>query len=209
MIVINVANQHMHCKTVVNGIVEGSQEFVKFKFNFADTDWEGLTIFAQFIQNGIGYNQYLDEENCVFLPTEIKRGVCTLALYGTGQRTIGTSNSITFQILPNAIIHDANSTELTESLYQQIMSRIDSIVVGSGVQGEKGDKGDKGDKGEPFRYEDFTPEQLLSLETLASLVNALHNTDGEMHSISLGAANIAKLTDEQLEIIASKNINLQ
>ena len=31
-------------------------------------------------------------------------------------------------------------------------------------KGEKGEKGDKGDKGDPFRHEDFTAEQLLSLK---------------------------------------------
>ena len=39
-----------------------------------------------------------------------------------------------------------------------------------GIQGERGqpglqgDKGEPGEKGEPFRYEDFTPEQLLALK---------------------------------------------
>lgn len=33
-----------------------------------------------------------------------------------------------------------------------------------GRNGEKGDKGDKGEKGDPFKYSDFTPEQLESLK---------------------------------------------
>ena len=33
-----------------------------------------------------------------------------------------------------------------------------------GEQGERGEKGENGEKGEPFLFEDFTPEQLLSLK---------------------------------------------
>lgn len=33
-----------------------------------------------------------------------------------------------------------------------------------GIQGERGAKGEKGNRGEPFRYEDFTEEQLLLLK---------------------------------------------
>ena len=36
-------------------------------------------------------------------------------------------------------------------------------IKGAGPQGEKGDPGEKGEKGDPFRFEDFTEEQLDSL----------------------------------------------
>lgn len=32
--------------------------------------------FAQFMQNGVAYNQYLDEENSAYLPPEIGVGTC-------------------------------------------------------------------------------------------------------------------------------------
>ena len=44
------------------------------------------------------------------------------------------------------------------------MSRqMQEIVIGN-VKGPKGDTGLTGPQGEPFKYEDFTPEQLESLK---------------------------------------------
>lgn len=50
----------------------------------------------------------------------------------------------------------------------------------------------------------------LSEESLASLVNALSDNSGldTTYTVTLGATNIAKLTEEQLAIVAAKNINL-
>ena len=50
----------------------------------------------------------------------------------------------------------------------------------------------------------------LSEESLASLVNALSNNSGleTTYTVTLGADNIAKLTEEQLALVAAKNINL-
>lgn len=38
------------------------------------------------------------------------------------------------------------------------------INIDIGIPGRKGDDGKKGDKGDPFRYEDFTPDQLEALK---------------------------------------------
>ena len=40
----------------------------------------------------------------------------------------------------------------------------DNINISIGIPGRKGDDGKKGDKGDPFRYEDFTPNQLEALK---------------------------------------------
>lgn len=40
----------------------------------------------------------------------------------------------------------------------------DNINISIGIPGRKGDDGKKGDKGDPFRYEDFTPDQLEALK---------------------------------------------
>ncbi|WP_155800133.1 collagen-like protein [Bergeyella zoohelcum] len=49
--------------------------------------------------------------------------------------------------------------------YDEIFVRTEQGPKGEqGIQGERGAKGEKGDRGEPFRYEDFTEEQLLFLK---------------------------------------------
>ena len=56
-----------------------------------------------------------------------------------------------------------------------------------GEQGPRGEQGPKGDKGDPFRYEDFTPEQLT----------ALKGPKGDKGEDGLSAFNIAQLNGFQ------------
>ena len=88
-ILVNVINQKMVMSSCNNELVAGSQQFVKFRFNL-DEDWKDLVSFAQFRQGENAYNQYLDEDNCAYLPPEIGVGTCTLMLYGSNNATIGT-----------------------------------------------------------------------------------------------------------------------
>lgn len=126
-ILINVVNQKMYMSSTMEGLVAGSQQFVKFQFNLTD-EWDGLLTFAQFRQSGKAYNQYLDEDNCVYLPPEIGVGTCTLMLYGSHDTTIGTTNYLTLHIDENILISDADSTEISESLYNQLVTKINAIT---------------------------------------------------------------------------------
>ena len=130
-IIINVIDQRMRVQSNKDGIVAGSQQFVKFKFNLSQ-EWDGLMVFAQFQQNGAAYNQYLDDENSVFLPAEIAAGTCTLMLYGSGGTTIGTTNYLTLEINKNILVSDASSTDISESLYNQLVAKINALEVGGG-----------------------------------------------------------------------------
>lgn len=96
-ILINVSNQKLKIVNNLNNIISGTQKFVKLIFELG-SDWDGLLTFAQFMQNGVSYNQYLDEENSVYLPTEIQPGTCTVMLYGSNEEVIGTTNYLTFTI---------------------------------------------------------------------------------------------------------------
>ena len=123
-IYINVVNQTLHVTSSLEYIVEGSQNFVRFRFGL-DDEWSTLTTFAQFAQNGVAYNVYLDEDNCVYLPAEIVCGKCTLMLYGTGSdNVIATSNYLTLTISGNIMVTDAQSTEITPSLYEQLVAMV-------------------------------------------------------------------------------------
>ena len=125
-ILVNVVGQKMYVSSTMDGIVAGSQNFVKFRFNLTD-DWDGLMTFAQFRQGGNAYNQYLDEENSVFLPAEIGMGTCTLMLYGTGDTVRGTTNYLTLKVDKNILVSDATSTEISQSLYDQLVARVNAL----------------------------------------------------------------------------------
>lgn len=109
------------------GVVSGSQEFVKFKFILGE-EWDGLLTFAQFSQDGVAYNAYLDEDNCVFLPPEIHGGICTLMLYGADGTIKATTNYLTLKVESSALISDASSTDISQSLYDQLVERINRII---------------------------------------------------------------------------------
>lgn len=123
-IAIDVIDQKLRLKTdkKVGRLVSGTQEFVRFVFNLT-SDWDGLSVLAQFNQGGVAYNQYLDSEHGAFLPAEIKAGSVTLMLYGTGGTTIGTTNYLTFQIDKDIFVTDANSTDISQSLYTQLVNQ--------------------------------------------------------------------------------------
>ena len=125
-ILINVTNQRLTGMQSLNNFVEGSNNFVQFVFNL-DEQWQGLTTFAQFIQDGHTYNKYLDGQNSVTLPPEISEGTAILLLYGTGNGTIGTTNSLTLTINASNMISDIQSTAITPSLYEQLVNQVNAL----------------------------------------------------------------------------------
>ena len=128
-ILVNVVNQRLKIATNQLEYVSGTQRFVKFTFNFLDSSWGDLTTLAQFTQGDQSYNSYLDEDNSVYLPAEIKAGKCTLMIYGTGGTVIGPSNSIELTINESGFVSDASSTEITQTLYQQLVDRVTEYTI--------------------------------------------------------------------------------
>lgn len=121
-ILVNVVGQKMYVSSTMSCIVDGSRNFVKFRFNLSE-DWDGLQVKAQFKQNGTVYHRILDDENSVFLPSEIVAGTCTLMLTGSSNTFVfGTSNYLTLKIEKN--------------IYQPSTGSGDSSgTIGSGSQG--------------------------------------------------------------------------
>lgn len=120
-ILVNVINQKLKIKANTKRLISGTQKFIRFEFSLDDA-WDNLLVFAQFIQNGKAYNDYLDENNSVYLPPEIKDGKFDVLLYGSGSSTIATTNYLTFEVDKNILIPDAQSTEITESLYNKLVN---------------------------------------------------------------------------------------
>lgn len=137
-IFINVEDQKMHDISSIEELVSGSQNFVRFTFNLGK-EWDNLLTFAQFRQNDKAYNQYLDEDGSVYLPAEIKAGIFTLMLYGSNDKTIATTNYLTFRVNENNLISDAQSTEISESLYNQLVTKINAIIHGEYITSSGGE----------------------------------------------------------------------
>lgn len=127
-IYVNVVNQKLRIATNVKSFVSGSQNFVRFYFNLTE-DWDDLSPFAQFCQNDLAYNVFLDDEHSVHLPPEITDGVCTMALYGFSGERRATTSCVQFTVEKNIIIVDENSTEVSQSLYDQLVKKVNDICT--------------------------------------------------------------------------------
>lgn len=125
-ILVDVVNQRLQTATNLTSFIAGTQEFIRFVFNL-DSDWDNLLTFAQFTQNGVSYNQYLDEENGACLPSEIEAGTCTLTLFGSYENKKATTNHLTLEITENNLVSDGNSTQITLTLYEQLASEVHSL----------------------------------------------------------------------------------
>lgn len=122
-ILINVLGQKLKVVTNLKVLVAESQQFIRFKFNLED-EWDPLTTFVQFGQAGHAYNVYLDTECSAYLPSEIVPGKMTMVLYGTGGDVRGTTNYLTFDVEDYILVRDAESTEISQSLYDQMINRV-------------------------------------------------------------------------------------
>lgn len=125
-IFVNVTNQKLSITSSFCNVVSGSHNFVKFKFVLGE-EWDGLLSFAQFIQNGVTYNSYLDSDKTVFMPPEIKAGVCQLTLYGTNEGIVATTNRLELKVDEGGIVVDANSVDITPTLYEQLIAKFNKL----------------------------------------------------------------------------------
>lgn len=125
-IFVNVTNQKLNITSSLCNVVAGSQKFVKFKFVIGE-EWNGLLSFAQFVQNGLTYNVYLDSDNSVYLPSEIKAGFCWMTLCGTDGVVVATTNRVEFRVAEGGVVVDAHSIDITPTLYEQLVEKFNKL----------------------------------------------------------------------------------
>lgn len=120
---VNVTNQKLKVATNQKTFVAGTQEFIRFVFNLQQ-DWNNLLVYAQFTQYGKSYKVYLDSENSVYLPPEVKDGNCVLVLRGTKGNTIAVTEPLQLNVSPNPAEGEAGSTGITLTLYEQLVNSV-------------------------------------------------------------------------------------
>ncbi len=87
-ILVTVEGQKMKIATNQRRHIEGSKQFVRFRFDLSE-EWRDMIIFANFVQGNVLYPVQLDSTACAYLPSEVKEGNCLLVLYGgtSGKQT--------------------------------------------------------------------------------------------------------------------------
>ena len=121
---IKIFVEHQKLKLVEkNPIWSETQKFVEFNFKFTP-EWEDLLVFTQFTQNGESYNIYLNDNNSAYLPAEIVDGEVSVILCGTKGDTKATTSSLSFIINSSELSEDGKSTIITQTLYEQLVNRI-------------------------------------------------------------------------------------
>lgn len=105
-IMVNVINQKLKVATNTKNFVSGTHNFIRFYFNLT-SDWDNLSVNAQFSQDGITYNKKLDAENSVYLPSEIKAGKCALTLSGSGGNVIAATDTVILTFAENFVVSDS------------------------------------------------------------------------------------------------------
>ena len=126
-IYIDISGQKLAVNPQDINIVDGTQDFIRFVFH-TDGEWSGLNIVAHFMQVDQVYKRTLNEDMSVMLPSEITSGGFTLALCGSGDKTIATSNYLTFRVYKEIFLANEQSTEITPSLYNQLVDKVNSIA---------------------------------------------------------------------------------
>ena len=135
-IIVNVSHQRLRIANDLKTLVAGTQRFIRFVFKLPN-EWSNLKVFAQFTQDGNGYNIYLDENNAVYLPSQIRSGTCTLMLYGTAPSNVpiddetvyirATTNILSFTIQPNMLVEGVESTDINPTLYDQLVAQFEEL----------------------------------------------------------------------------------
>lgn len=120
-LLIDVDNQKLRLSTNKKNIVADTQQFIKLTFRLSN-DWNTLTTFVRFIQDNKYYDVYLDSNNSVYVPHEIKSGECYIGLYGTNGTIIATSEHLKFNVVDsiisniNNIIYATKDTALSKKV---------------------------------------------------------------------------------------------
>lgn len=124
-------NTQVLARTDSNTLASNSRQVHQCSFDFS-SEWDGMEKIATFKKNGIVYNVMLDNDACI-VPNEVlideKYSVFAVAVYGTnGTKTI-TSTAVIIPVQGGSNT-DGVETEITPSMFEQIMGKILEIEQG-------------------------------------------------------------------------------
>lgn len=137
-ILVIVDGQRLKLAANQSHYIEGSNQFVKFRFDLSD-EWKELAAHVQFIQNGKPYGQILDGEwnnKYAFLPNGIVEGECKMVLWGSNGDVRATTNYITLIIDKDISTANTLSENINRTDYEKALADLKSYVANGGTTEE-------------------------------------------------------------------------
>lgn len=121
-ILVNVLHQKLKVQTNYKTVVEGTNNFIRFVFNFSD-DWDDMAKVALFNQDTVTYAKPLSSDDSVYLPSEIVSGDFALTVQGTRDTTVATTNVLSMHADRHTPMSD-DAASLPDSTYERITLKI-------------------------------------------------------------------------------------
>lgn len=121
---VSVIGQRLSFNSNAMKIVSGSKNFVRFVFSFT-ADWDSLSTYAQFIQDGSSYIVEVGDDKACYLPDVIVDGECTLSLRGiggAGGSVIATTNPLTFNVTKSNYREDGS-----EEIIEDVIATVEEV----------------------------------------------------------------------------------
>lgn len=122
-----------------NLIVADSVKYLTVRFDFSD-DWLNLTKTVIFYCNNCFNEKYallLNDDNTVTVPHEVIRSPSfCMSIYGTNNGVRITTNTCKVSIIKSGYCEGETPPEPTQSVYEQILDRLDNSGGGTGKNGK-------------------------------------------------------------------------
>lgn len=125
VITLQVDDQNL---TLVNSptIASGSVLSDSVRFLFSE-EWTGFSKSAVFYKDELNvFHQILDENSQAKIPNELLTGEGNIyiAVFGSKGEVTKTSEVVKYKIVQGAITENGQGSDITQSVYQQILSKI-------------------------------------------------------------------------------------
>lgn len=126
--VIKLAVEHSKLKVEREQFITSkSRQSIFIQINFRTNDWDNVQKTVIFNDE---YIRTLDEENCCDIPVEaiLEEGLLKIGVFGIDGDTRINTNQVCFKIFEGSYNEGIEPADITQSMYEQIMSAINSKV---------------------------------------------------------------------------------
>lgn len=132
-----VSGQKLMMLTKYNKFVSDAKDFMCLVFDLP-TEWSGYDVTAEFTQRGMILSRSLSQKRSVFFPSELSEGVCLLALRGSKNNSVVTTDSVALYIDKYIGSNGSGDVYMTVELSEPIINIKENGLVTAIVNQKEG-----------------------------------------------------------------------